>query len=254
MATPEELLSRYEPRKGGNLLATIPEDRPLLPATGWRESVRIEVGGAAIIYGFDLDSAQGREGAERETFASAANAVTLLLRTHAPARDQDLCSRTIRRLSSANPFSTITAAIETAPGMPLDILEDAGDVLDAHPVTRYVDRMFGCPDGPRPGVRLLLALDAAATEEKHASWLETARDIAEIVWIARLSSAQELSAAISCLRPEFDDYVFVDMPDPEKDRASAFEALRAAVEDPEVLLLPAPGLHWAWVDFLEGRG
>jgi hypothetical protein len=89
----------------------------------------------------------------------------------------------VRGHLAANPFSTLQVVVDTDAEFPLDVLEELG-AASAPTVALYLDRYHAFTPGAPPAARrLVVALPANAWKRIDADWVDTALQLADVVWL-----------------------------------------------------------------------
>jgi radical SAM superfamily enzyme YgiQ (UPF0313 family) len=234
-----------------------PEERPLLASRGWQGFTRVALEDSPSIcyYGFDLVQPAGRGELVHETFTNAANAVTLYLATDNPQSVITLCRDAIARFFQVNPFAAITVVFELQPHVPLDILDAMQEQFDTVPrLSRYPEQMFADAAWPHPDRRVYVVLHSEGWQKLNRAWLADVADIAGVICAITCSDADEAVRRVTSVDPDEYDWLFLDTQIVESaDRRSVFFEQLSHCRDSARLLLPAPGMHWAFVRFLDER-
>jgi hypothetical protein len=234
-----------------------PEDRPLLVDSCWKARgyavASIDAVDTVFFYGFQLDNEPARGRLDAEDFTQAGNAVTLYFATSDSWRDRNRCVAAIDRFFANNPFASITVILELAPNAPLDILDEVNARFDALPsVSRYCERMYSSTGWPHPTKRIFTAFPDRLWKQANHAWLA---DVDEAGGIIIMAQGPNIAAALNAAgRIEADcDYLFLDIKviPPRHQWPNLFETLKAQITEPELILLPAPNMHWAFIRWQE---
>jgi len=232
-----------------------PEERPVLAERSSQAAAttRYHDAGVAWHYWFDLDHSDGVRAAGAELFDEAAAAVTLHLRTSAPAAHTAPARNLVERFIAANPFCALSVVVELPPHAPLDILDELDAACEANQHGSYVTRMFPTAATIRPLRRVFAMLPSAKHRGTNREWLDRVRDVAEVIWSLPCDTAESALRSAAHIRMGGWDYVFLDIPSGAlgADVEAFCIALAKTCRCADSLLLPGLQLHWAMVRVAE---
>lgn len=234
-----------------------PDASPFLRKPDWAAVSRAEFPypGTTVCFqkSFNLDQLDAQQALLRERFEDLGNYCVLWLKCSDPMNQLNQLQASWRNAITANPFSTLVLALESATEFPLDVLDLLQAVSNNLPESRYLAEIaYQRPVAYTPQRRILVLLELQADATFPEAWLADVREVAEIVWLADGSQADR-ALGRWLERAGSQDYVYLHLAIADACRLPSLVA-RVATQAPypEQILFPALAPQWFYQQSLTG--
>lgn len=138
-------------------------------------------------YYFDCTNERGRDLFSKETFLNAAFTVSLTC-----AFDNydhtSLIRNCLTTFYRTNPFSSSVVALQIPHAFPLDIFDLVNEIKSQYSMSNYLQSLYPTTYSATPHRRTLACIDLSFQQAYSQSWLDSLRDVAELVWVVKDTS------------------------------------------------------------------
>ncbi len=229
-------------------ISLAPEMRPVLCDDKAAKHPCIRTKGAQFQFRFDLDKAEGIAALRLDTFDGAAAHVTLWICAQDPNAFRFQIRWAIDRLTTNNPFSSISIVLECAPNVALDIADAIDAALNNNLLSTYLENLHSPCAGKRPQRRLFF-LVRAQEAGISSDWLLAVRHIAQVIWVSTPLHVESVFRKRRFNRHR--DYTFLTLNSGNYDNPKELFSRLIRTSFPSRILLPGPNPHHDWIEFLE---
>ncbi len=238
----DEAISMVE-EATGEALSTLPGPVLTVPPRTAAHRLAYPDAPTVLQYSWDLERTGAGADLAGEGFRTAGRWSAVWLRTAAPAQDTAVIAAAVTRLVQANPYCGLCVALELPPGGPLDPLFALDEVLDADRPSNYLEGLLDA--GHRPDRRLTVVLRVADRAALSEDWLDTVRELAEVIWLLPARDDADAVATGGEFLLWDREYLLVDLPhDVPLPNPAGFP-------DPYSVLLSGTERQWTWMEMLD---
>jgi radical SAM superfamily enzyme YgiQ (UPF0313 family) len=187
-----------------------PDESPILLCSRnvLKEVARFTNTNIEYAYYFDCVQPQGREYFVNETFSNASVAVSLVCKL-SELNQVNAVKKGLASFYKINPFSISVVGFEIPHGFPLDVFDIVNSTKLQNNYSSYIQSLYPTACSNTPHRRTVACLNAFGSQQCSKDWLGELRDVAEVVWIAPISSVIDGTLEkVKCI--EEIDFVYLD--------------------------------------------